>query len=40
MNCITIVTPKAKTRRPLARSGMGWVLLSAKPDGEIEKLRR
>jgi DNA-binding IclR family transcriptional regulator len=27
-------------RRPLARSGMGWVLLSAKSDGEIEKLRR
>ena len=27
-------------RRPLARSGMGWVLLSAKPDAEIEKLRR
>jgi len=28
------------TRRPLTRSGMGWVLLSAKSDGEIEKLRR
>lgn len=27
-------------RRPLARSGMGWLLLSAKPDAEIEKLRR
>src|SRR5206468_3448120 len=27
-------------RRPLSRSGMGWVLLSAKPDAEIEKLRR
>ena len=28
------------TRRPLARSGMGWVLLSAKTDAEIERLRR
>jgi DNA-binding IclR family transcriptional regulator len=28
------------TRRPLARSGMGWVLLSAKSDSEIERLRR
>jgi DNA-binding IclR family transcriptional regulator len=28
------------TRRPLAASGMGWVLLSAKPDAEIERLRR
>jgi len=28
------------TRRPLAKSGMGWLLLSAKPDVEIEKLRR
>lgn len=28
------------TRRPLARSGMGWVLLAAKPDAEIEQLRR
>ena len=28
------------TRRPLARSGLGWVLLSAKADSEIEKLRR
>jgi len=28
------------TRRPLARSGMGWVLLAAKPDAEIERLRR
>jgi IclR family KDG regulon transcriptional repressor len=28
------------TRRPLAKSGMGWLLLSAKPDAEIEKLRR
>ena len=27
-------------RRPLARSGMGWLLLSAKSDAEIEKLRR
>jgi len=27
-------------RRPLAASGMGWVLLSAKPDAEIERLRR
>ena len=27
-------------RRPLAASGMGWVLLSAKPDAEIELLRR
>ena len=27
-------------RRPLAASGMGWVLLSAKSDDEIEKLRR
>ena len=27
------------TRRPLARSGMGWVLLSAKGDAEIERLR-
>lgn len=27
-------------RRPLARSGMGWLLLSAKPDAEIDKLRR
>lgn len=28
------------TLRPLARSGMGLVLLSAKKDGEIERLRR
>jgi len=28
------------TRRTLAKSGMGWLLLSAKPDVEIEKLRR
>lgn len=28
------------TRRPLARSGLGLVLLSAKPDAEIERLRR
>lgn len=28
------------TRRPLARSGMGWVLLSAKSDADIERLRR
>lgn len=28
------------TRRPLARSGMGWALLAAKPDSEIEELRR
>jgi DNA-binding IclR family transcriptional regulator len=28
------------TRRPLARSGMGWVLLSAKRDAEIEPLLR
>jgi len=28
------------TRRPLARSGMGWVLLSVQRDSEIEKLRR
>ncbi len=27
-------------RRPLAKSGMGWLLLSAKRDNEIEKLRR
>jgi len=27
-------------RRPLGASGMGWVLLSAKPDAEIELLRR
>ena len=27
-------------RRPLAASGMGWVLLSAKSDAEIEQLRR
>ena len=27
-------------RRPLARSGLGLVLLSAKPDAEIERLRR
>jgi DNA-binding IclR family transcriptional regulator len=27
-------------RRPLGASGMGWVLLSAKPDREIERLRR
>jgi DNA-binding IclR family transcriptional regulator len=27
-------------RRPLAASGMGWVLLSAKSDVEIERLRR
>ncbi|HEY2660188.1 MAG TPA: IclR family transcriptional regulator [Caulobacteraceae bacterium] len=27
-------------RRPLAKSGMGWLLLSAKTDAEIEKLRR
>jgi DNA-binding IclR family transcriptional regulator len=28
------------TRRPLARSGLGLVLLSAKTDAEIERLRR
>lgn len=28
------------TRRPLANSGMGWLLLSAKSDDEIERLRR
>ena len=28
------------TLRPLARSGMGLVLLSAKTDGEVERLRR
>jgi IclR family KDG regulon transcriptional repressor len=28
------------TRRPLAGSGMGWVLLSGKSDAEIERLRR
>jgi IclR family transcriptional regulator, KDG regulon repressor len=28
------------TRRPLGASGMGWVLLSAKSDAEIERLRR
>lgn len=27
-------------RRPLAKSGLGWLLLSAKSDEEIEKLRR
>ncbi|HWA61637.1 MAG TPA: IclR family transcriptional regulator [Caulobacteraceae bacterium] len=27
-------------RRPLERSGMGWVLLGANPDAEIDKLRR
>lgn len=27
-------------RRPLAKSGMGWLLLSAKSDAEIERLRR
>lgn len=27
-------------RRPLGASGMGWLLLSAKSDAEIEKLRR
>jgi IclR family KDG regulon transcriptional repressor len=27
-------------RRPLAASGMGWLLLSAKTNAEIEKLRR
>lgn len=27
-------------RRPLGASGLGWLLLSAKPDAEIEKLRR
>jgi DNA-binding IclR family transcriptional regulator len=27
-------------RRPLGASGMGWVLLSAKPEIEIERLRR
>lgn len=32
------VSPGA--RRPLAASGMGWVLLSAKTDAEIEQLRR
>jgi IclR family KDG regulon transcriptional repressor len=30
----------AGTRRPLGRSGMGWLLLSAHDDREIEKLRR
>jgi IclR family KDG regulon transcriptional repressor len=28
------------TRRPLARSGMGWLLLSAHGNAQIEKLRR
>jgi len=28
------------TRRPMARSGMGWALLAAKSDTEIEDLRR
>jgi DNA-binding IclR family transcriptional regulator len=28
------------TRRPLAASGIGWLLLSAKRDDEIERLRR
>jgi DNA-binding IclR family transcriptional regulator len=28
------------TRRPLARSGMGWALLAVKRDAEIEDLRR
>jgi DNA-binding IclR family transcriptional regulator len=27
-------------RRPLANSGLGWLLLSAKTDAEIERLRR
>jgi DNA-binding IclR family transcriptional regulator len=27
-------------RRPLGASGMGWVLLSAKPEAEVERLRR
>jgi DNA-binding IclR family transcriptional regulator len=28
------------TRRPLARSGMGWAMLAGKSDAEIEDLRR
>jgi DNA-binding IclR family transcriptional regulator len=28
------------TRRPLAGSGLGWLLLSARSDAEIERLRR
>lgn len=28
------------TRRPLARSGMGWALLAGKSDAEVERLRR
>lgn len=33
-----VIPPGA--RRPLANSGMGWLLLSAKTDAEIERLRR
>lgn len=33
-----VIPPGA--RRPLANSGMGWLLLSAKADAEIERLRR